>query len=343
MLLTLSLIISMSKAPATPSGFKPVTLKRIATQLGLSVTTVARSLKDGHKISAETVQRVRDAADALGYVRNLDGLRLRTGQSLTIAAVIGGDDAADDPLRSALVGGLHRSLSRTDYALRSLANAERAIQPILSAMRSNRADGFVLDRLVQDDDRVALLMDHDFPFVTLGAPEGGCRHPYLRIDEAAAAHSLTCTLLAEGRRRIVLVDDAPHWIDVQARARGHMCALQEAGIAALPPLVPTAIAQDVAQLARSGQADAFLCGSDAVLPAVLDGIRQAGLKAGDAGMALRTARSVPGLLPMPIHMAWYPGEQAGALLADLLLARLAGDLPEALQRDVQAEILPATD
>lgn len=331
----------MTRLPAPSSGFKPVTLKRIATQLGLSVTTVARSLKDGHKISAETVQRVRDTADALGYVRNLDGLRLRTGQSLTIAAVISGDDAADDPLRSALIGGLHRSLSRTDYAVRSVANVDRAIQPILAAMRSNLADGFVLDRLVQDDTRVALLLDHEFPFVTFGAPEAGCIHPYLRIDEAAAAYRLALALAAEGRRRIVLVDGAPHWIDVTARARGYERAMKEAGIAALPPLAQTDIAARVAELARNGLADAFLCGSDATLPAVLDGIRLAGLKMGDAGIALRTARSVPQLLPMPMHLAWFSGERAGGMLADLLLGRLSGTAPAELQRDLDAEIILA--
>ncbi len=45
---------------------KRVTLKDIAKQLGISMTTVSRALADHPDISAETKERVRDAAQRRG-------------------------------------------------------------------------------------------------------------------------------------------------------------------------------------------------------------------------------------------------------------------------------------
>lgn len=240
------------------------------------------------------------------------------------------------------MGGLHRSLSRTDFALRSLPAGQRALPALLSVLRTNRADGVVLDRLVPGDDRVALLADHDFPFVTLGAEGAMPVHAYLRIDEAGAARGLTASLLAEGRRKIVLVDDGARLIDSAARLDGHHRALADAGVAAMPLLCPPRpdLAAEVAHLVRSGQADAFVCGADAYLLAIMTGLTHAGAAGNGIGLALRSARSQPALLPRPMHVAWFPAERAGAILADLLVARIAGEPIEALQRDVPVEFLP---
>lgn len=69
-------------------GGDPVTMKTIAKEPGVSVTTVARALKDGHKVGPEMVGKVREVADRLGYVRNLDGAKLRTGKTLVAMAFL---------------------------------------------------------------------------------------------------------------------------------------------------------------------------------------------------------------------------------------------------------------
>src|SRR5262245_49654653 len=54
----------------------PVTLKHIASELGLSQMTVSRALRGVSRINAETRQRVRDTAVRMGY-RGSDGVMLR--------------------------------------------------------------------------------------------------------------------------------------------------------------------------------------------------------------------------------------------------------------------------
>ena len=70
-------------------GSNPDTMKTLAQSLGVSVTTVARALKDGHKIGPEMIRKVRETADRMGYVRNLEGAKLRTGKTFVVMAFLG--------------------------------------------------------------------------------------------------------------------------------------------------------------------------------------------------------------------------------------------------------------
>jgi LacI family transcriptional regulator len=72
--------------------FKPpkhsVTIKDIASKLKMSHSTVSRALNDHWKISKETKQRVREAADQLGYVANLSARLIRGDAGLQVGLLI---------------------------------------------------------------------------------------------------------------------------------------------------------------------------------------------------------------------------------------------------------------
>ena len=67
---------------------KAVTLKQIAEELNLSVTTVSKALKDYPDVSKKTKQLVLDLAEKLNYVPNSFAVNLRTKTSKTIAVII---------------------------------------------------------------------------------------------------------------------------------------------------------------------------------------------------------------------------------------------------------------
>jgi len=66
----------------------PVNLKRLAQELNLSIATVSRALQDSHEVSAQTKERVKALADALGYQPNAYASSLRRNISKTIGVVI---------------------------------------------------------------------------------------------------------------------------------------------------------------------------------------------------------------------------------------------------------------
>ncbi|MFD1062333.1 LacI family DNA-binding transcriptional regulator [Winogradskyella litorisediminis] len=67
---------------------KPVTLKQIAEQLGISVTTVSKALKDYPDVSKKTKKLVKQLAETLNYKPNSFAVTLRTKESKTIGLII---------------------------------------------------------------------------------------------------------------------------------------------------------------------------------------------------------------------------------------------------------------
>lgn len=67
---------------------KPVTLKQIAGQLNISVSTVSKALKDYPDVSKETKLKVKELAKVLNYQPNAFAVNLRRKESRTIGLII---------------------------------------------------------------------------------------------------------------------------------------------------------------------------------------------------------------------------------------------------------------
>ena len=67
---------------------KEVTLKQIAENLGISITTVSKALKDYPDVSAKTKARVKEEAANLNYKPNVFAVNLRTKESKTLGLII---------------------------------------------------------------------------------------------------------------------------------------------------------------------------------------------------------------------------------------------------------------
>ena len=67
---------------------KPVTLKQIAEQLNISITTVSKALKEYSDVSPKTKALVKELAKTLNYKPNTFAVNLRTKESKTIGLII---------------------------------------------------------------------------------------------------------------------------------------------------------------------------------------------------------------------------------------------------------------
>ena len=67
---------------------KSVTIKDIARELGVAVSTVSRALQDHPEISEATKSLVRECAARMNYKPNLMASNLRTSKNMTIGVVI---------------------------------------------------------------------------------------------------------------------------------------------------------------------------------------------------------------------------------------------------------------
>lgn len=331
-------------------GGSSVTLKTIAAELGVSVTTVARALKDGHRIGPETVRKVRETADRLGYVRNLEGAKLRTGKTLVAMAFL--DFAEEEEIGDSgavgLLNGFHKAFSGTDYAVRAVPfeRGEAALDRIRDVVRGRQADGMIMDLTEPQDQRVKYLLEADFPFVTYGRTELFSDHAWFDIDNEFAAWQGTDALLRDGHRRIALLDGDPRYTYVRQRIRGYERALREHGIEPDPELrCHMELAADVARNAAGPLidrgADGFVCGNEPTFLGVRAGVRD---RIGDervqqVGFSLRSSTQIGKYIATKVHACHYSHVTVGRALAELLLNRIAGAEPVDCQTLVKTALV----
>ncbi|WP_187298175.1 LacI family DNA-binding transcriptional regulator [Jannaschia donghaensis] len=312
----------------------PVTLKDIASELGVSITTVARAMKDGHKIGAETVTRVRDTAERMGYVRNLDGVKLRTGRTFAAMAFLSfsNEEEIGDSGSVGLLNGIHHRFAGTDYAVRAVpvTMGDVALDRLQDVVRGRGADGIILDHTELQDPRVRYLLEAGVPFVTFGRTELLSDHAYFDIDNEHAAWQGTTALLDAGHTRIALLDGDRRYTFVRQRERGYARALGDRGLIPEPGLqVHGELAADTARaagrvLAERG-ADGIVCVNELSFLGARAGVRDAiGVAAGAVGFSVRTGTNLGDYLGTPIHASHFSRVAAGWMLADLLLKRIDG-------------------
>jgi LacI family transcriptional regulator len=120
----------MARTPKT-------SMRDVAAAAGVSVTTVSHVLNDapGKRITADTRDRVRTAAEELGYRHNHLARGLRLGRSQTLALV--SDVIATTPFAGQMVLGAQEAAAKAGWVLmlvntsRDPALEEREIRSLL--------------------------------------------------------------------------------------------------------------------------------------------------------------------------------------------------------------------
>jgi len=130
-----------------------VTIYDIAQVAGVSPSTVSRALNKPGRINAKTEQRVREAAQSLGYRLNPMARALPTGRTGTLGLLV---SDLTNPLYFDLVGSAERAASAAGHTLvlaesRESAEAERATAERLQPA----VDGLLLVATRLDDAEIA--------------------------------------------------------------------------------------------------------------------------------------------------------------------------------------------
>jgi DNA-binding LacI/PurR family transcriptional regulator len=262
-----------------------VSIKDVAREAGVSVTTVSHALNDKGRLNPETRSRVREVATKLGYRPNPAARSLVSGRTGLIAAI------ASLPAKprvafteigyyNELIGAATGVAVAHDYAL--------VIAPL-------GAGAFVWDRVPLDgvivigpmagDPALPLLRERGVPFVTVRRdPAGGASDAVVTIDDVAATRRALDHLAEEGARRVALISIPPVFsltadvlraYEEWCRDHGHQGTVEVATIEDLVRDRAEAVGRAV---------DRILSGSDA-LDAVYCPLEQLGVATADALLA----------------------------------------------------------
>lgn len=186
-----------------------LTLRELAAKLDVSVATVSRALAGDEAIALKTRERVEEAARVHGYVPNVAARQLVSGRSGFVGFVmpVRGPNFIDSYLGEFLTG-LGEGL--VEHGVDLLIATVQPDRPELSVLRhvveSGRADGVVVPRVGEADERVQYLMDRSFPFVAHGRLlDSDQPYSWLDADSVSAFGEAFDLLYGLGHRHFGLV------------------------------------------------------------------------------------------------------------------------------------------
>ena len=150
-------------------GEKP-TLRTLARLSGFAVATVSRALSDAPDIGDNTKNLVKHIAEAVGYVPNRAGVRLRTGKTNVISLLLPMTDEETNIFYSIIIRSISAEFLGTPYHLNvtPFFAAGDSLLPVQRIVENGLADGIIMNQIEPEDPRVAYLLERQFPFATHG-------------------------------------------------------------------------------------------------------------------------------------------------------------------------------
>jgi len=183
------------------TGRHSITIKDVAREAGCGVATASRVLNASGPASAEMTQRVRRAAQDLGFSFSAIGRALQSRRSMTVGCLV---PSLANPVFAEAMQGVQDCLRAAGYQpLVCASNYDEAVdEDILRTLLACQVDGLIVT-MASPSRSVALgtasvpvsLMFHD--------PLPG--HTTAYVDNVAAAREVAHQFIAHGHRRLGFV------------------------------------------------------------------------------------------------------------------------------------------
>jgi LacI family transcriptional regulator len=258
------------------------TIRQVAERAGVSIATASRALNDRGDVSAETRERVREAATSLAYSVDRSARALVTQQTRLVATVVG-DNAGHRDLSLIFFGKVLAALS---HGLAQAGYEAVLLQP-LDVDPQQRFDAAVLIGVDDDDPLVAELARRDVPLVGVDVRCAGARTAYVGSDHAGGVRLALAHLYALGHRRIAHVAGAQNTVAGAERLGAFRAESTRLGLDLSGGYVrqgdfssASGYREACALLALPERPTAVVAASDLMALAALQAIREVGLEPG---------------------------------------------------------------
>lgn len=205
-----------------------VRMKDIAKELGLSVVTISKVLRNHPDIAGETRERVLKRVKELDYQPNLMARSLVTGRSYLIGLVV---PSLLHSFFAEVAVALSAEVGKRGYSLLLASSDEqpeteaREIQQMLA----RHLDALVIATCASDAKTLERLERSGAAYVLIDRAIIGAEGNFVGTDDYAAGRMATEHLIAQGCRRIAHIR-GPQVATAQQRLRGYADALEANGL-----------------------------------------------------------------------------------------------------------------
>jgi LacI family transcriptional regulator len=207
-----------------------VTIKDVAEYAGVSLGTVSNVLNRPDRVAPDTLARVQDAVDRLGFVRSSAAHQMRgRSNSRCFGAVV---LDASNPFSSETVRGLEDTVHEQGSAVvlcSTDGSADREAR-YLRWLEEQRVQGIVITPATRSIRHLEALRDRGTLVVLLDRPSNNGELCSVSVDHARGGELAAGYLFDLGHRRIAFINGPLHLSQCAERRRGMRRAARQAGL-----------------------------------------------------------------------------------------------------------------
>ena len=333
----------VAMSAAKPESSRP-TMRDVAALAGVALKTVSRVINGVPTVDPELAERVRNAADKLGYRPNLAASNLRSGRTNIVGLLL---EDVGNPFSSAL----HRSIE--DYMRErgvllltaSLDEDPERERELASRLIDSRVDGLIIVPASTDHRYLVAEQGHGTSIVFVDREPRPLVADAVVADNRRSAARLVAHLAKTGRRRIAYLGDTLTIQTAGERYQGYLDAYRDLGVS--PPdglthhglrTVEAAKEATLTLLARNPPPDALFTSQNLITIGAVHALHGTG-RQHDIALAGFDDVQFAETLDPAITVVAQDTVTIGRTASERLFARIAGDRSPARVYTIESQLI----
>jgi len=210
-----------------------VTLKMLAKELNVSISTVSKALNNSEEIGEETVKRVKELAELYNYKPNKVALSLKNNKTKTIGVII---PNILNRFIAKVLFGIETEAAKHGYNIITCISNESLVKEkeSLQLLASGSVDGFILSvaeetQINNEIEHFKQIIKQGLPIVMFDRVAHDVMCDKVIVDDFDAIYNATKSLIKEKRKNIAFISNINDLSVGKLRERGYNKAILEQG------------------------------------------------------------------------------------------------------------------
>lgn len=209
---------------------KKASIRDVAKEAGVSITTVSRALNGYDDVSTSTKEKIKEVVERLNYAPNANARSLG-GKTTKVLALLVSDllQREESGFVYGMISGLYHVTTENDYEfiLLTTNGAKQRKMNYLQLCRLKGIEGVMISGIKMDDPYYSELSKSEIPCVVVDADLEGKNIVSLSIDNAKASYEAVKYLIDNGHRKIAMLNGSKLAVVSKERLTGYEKALLE--------------------------------------------------------------------------------------------------------------------
>lgn len=208
---------------------RKVTLKQIAKELDVSISTVSKALRDSSEISEDTRQKVQAFAKLYHYKPNNIALSLKNRKTKTIGIII---PEIVHHFFATVISGIEQVANENGYSVVVCLSNESFDKEVINMemLANGSIDGFIMSLSKEtqykgDFHHITEVIEQGMPVVLFDRVTSEVLCDKVIIDDKMAAYDAVQTLISMGKKKIALVTTVDYVSVGKLRTDGYSKAI----------------------------------------------------------------------------------------------------------------------